>query len=138
VFAIVRDPIDPQRLERIVRSSDGGVVTFLGVVRQTSPDGRPVTGLFYEAFDAMAIREFERIAGDARDRFGDVALAIVHRVGELRVGEISVAVLAAAPHRSAAFDACRYAIGQLKSRAAIWKQERYASGDAAWISVQQR
>jgi molybdopterin synthase catalytic subunit len=138
VFAIVRDPIDPQKLERVVGSGSGGVVTFLGIVRQTAGDGRPVTGLFYEAFDAMAIREFERIAGEARDRFGDVTLAIVHRVGELRVGEISVAVLAAAAHRAAAFDACRYAIDELKSRAAIWKQERYADGDAAWISVQTR
>ena len=138
MFAIVRDPIDPNALRRVVRSGDGGVATFLGVVRETADDGRPVTGLFYEAFDAMAIREFERIAGEARDRFGDVAFAIVHRVGELSVGEISVAVLAAAAHRAAAFDACRYAIDQLKARAAIWKQERYAGGDASWISVQQR
>jgi len=138
VFAIVREPIDPRGLERVVRAGDGGVATFLGIVRDTADDGRPVTGLWYEAFDAMAIAEFETIAGEARDRFGDVALAIVHRVGELRVGEIAVAVLAAAEHRAAAFDVCRYAIDELKSRAAIWKQERYAGGDAAWIGVQRR
>ena len=135
MFAIVRDPIDARALERVVRAGDGGVATFFGIVRDTAGDGRPVTGLWYEAFDAMAIGEFEKIAGEARDRFGDVALAIVHRVGELRIGETSVAVLAAAPHRAAAFDACRYAIDQLKSRAAIWKQERYADGGAAWIGA---
>lgn len=135
MFAIVRNPIDPQELQRVARIGDGGVATFLGIVRETADDGRPVTGLFYEAFDVMAIREFERIADEARERFGDVTLAIVHRVGELRVGEISVAVVAAAPHRAAAFDACRYAIDQLKSRAAIWKQERYADGNAAWIGA---
>ncbi len=138
MFAIVREPIDPRRLERVVRAGDGGIATFFGVVRATADDGRPVTGLYYEAFDAMAVREFESIADEARDRFGDVKLAIVHRVGELSVGEISVAVLAAAAHRAAAFDACRYAIDQLKSRAAIWKQERYAGGDAAWIATKQR
>lgn len=137
MFAIVRDPIDLRELERVVRAGDGGVATFLGIVRETADDGRPVTGLFYEAFDAMAVREFESIAGEACDRFGDVTLAIVHRVGELRVGEISVAVVAAAAHRAAAFDACRYAIDQLKRRAAIWKQERYAGGDAAWIGAHQ-
>lgn len=135
MFAIVRDPIDLRELERIVRPGDGGVATFLGVVRETAGDGRPVTGLFYEAFDAMAVHEFETIAGEARERLGDVKLAIVHRVGELRVGEISVAVVAVAAHRAAAFDACRYAIDQLKSRAAIWKQERYADGNAAWIGA---
>jgi molybdopterin synthase catalytic subunit len=137
VFAIVRDPIDLRALERVVRPSDGGVATFLGIVRETADDGRPVTGLWYEAFDAMAIREFETIASEACERFGDVSLAIVHRVGELRVGDVSVAVLAAAMHRAAAFDACRYAIDQLKHRATIWKQERYADGDAAWREAQQ-
>lgn len=132
MFAIAREPIDLRALERVVRAGDGGVATFLGIVRETADDGRPVTGLRYEAFDAMATREFETIASEARERFGDVKLAIVHRVGELRVGEISVAVLAAAMHRAAAFDACRYAIDQLKQRAAIWKQELYADGDTAW------
>ncbi|HLX25531.1 MAG TPA: molybdenum cofactor biosynthesis protein MoaE [Candidatus Cybelea sp.] len=132
MYAVVRDPIDPRALERVVRAGDGGVATFFGIVRETADDGRPVSGLWYEAFDAMAIREFETIASEVRERFGDVSLAIVHRVGELRVGEISVAVLAAAAHRAAAFDACRYAIDQLKNRAAIWKQERYSDGDAAW------
>ncbi|HYL26591.1 MAG TPA: molybdenum cofactor biosynthesis protein MoaE [Candidatus Nitrosotalea sp.] len=134
MFHIVGEAIAPHTLERIVRTSDGGVVSFLGIVRETADDGRPVSGLFYEAFEAMAVRVFENIADEARERYGDVHLAIVHRIGELRVGEISVAVLAAAAHRAAAFDACRYAIDQLKARAPIWKQERYADGERQWKS----
>jgi molybdopterin synthase catalytic subunit len=138
MFAIVTEPIEPRALESIVRASDGGVATFLGIVRADGENGRIVSGLWYEAFEPMALREFETIAGEARDRFGDVRVAIVHRVGELRVGEISVAVLAAAAHRAAAFDACRYAIEELKRRAPIWKKERYAGGDAQWQATGQQ
>ncbi|MGC1381240.1 MAG: molybdenum cofactor biosynthesis protein MoaE [Candidatus Baltobacteraceae bacterium] len=132
MFAIQREPIDARALERAVRAGDGGVVTFLGVVRDRSDDGRTVRGLSYEAFEPMAVAEFEAIDGEARERFGPVRLAIVHRVGELAVGEIAVAVLAAAPHRGAAFDACEYAIDQLKRRAPIWKKEHYADGSDVW------
>jgi molybdopterin synthase catalytic subunit len=132
MFRIVHEPIDPQALATIVQTGDGGVVTFLGIVREMADDGRRVDGLFYEALEPMAVREFETIAAEAREYFGDVRLAIVHRIGELHVGEISVAVLAAAEHRANAFDACRYAIDQLKERAPIWKQERYAGGAAQW------
>ena len=71
---------------------DGGVVTFLGIVRNRSDDGRAVVGLSYEAYEAPAVREFETIAGEARERFGEVRLAIVHAVGELDVGAVAVAV----------------------------------------------
>jgi molybdopterin synthase catalytic subunit len=132
VFAIVREPIDPRTLEDAIRPGDGGAVKFLGIVRGRADDGRAVHGLSYEAFEPLATAEFERIAGEARERFGDVALAIVHRIGEVGVGEISVAVVASAVHRGAAFDACRYAIDELKRRAPIWKKERYADGSARW------
>jgi len=132
VFSIFKEPIALHSLERIARASDGGVVTFFGVVRDRESDGRAVTSLWYEAFEPMALQEFETIASEARDRFGDVNLAIVHRVGEIAVGEISVAVVAAAAHREAAFEACEYAIDQLKLRAAIWKKERYADGGSQW------
>ena len=112
-------------------------MTFLGVVRDTADDGKHVSALGYEAFETMALREFEAIAGEARDRFGDVRMAIVHRVGEVRVGEISVAVLVAAAHRRAAFEACSYAIDQVKRRAPIWKQERYVDGTAEWRAGEQ-
>lgn len=133
-FRIVGEAIDARMLDEVVGPAYGGVVTFLGVVRGDSGDGRTVTSLQYEAFEEMALREFETIAGEARQRFGEVRIGIVHRVGEVRAGEISVAVLAAAAHRAAAFDACRYAIDELKRRAPIWKKERYADGSAEWRS----
>jgi molybdopterin synthase catalytic subunit len=135
MFAIVRAPIDPARLDAAVRDDlFGAVVTFLGIVRERADDGRSVLGLEYEAYEAMALAEFEQVAGEAYGRFGDVRLAIVHRVGRLNVGEIAVAVVAGSPHRGTAFDACEYAIDEVKSRAAIWKKELYADGDGRWKS----
>ena len=131
---IVDQPIALQMLDGVAGSRDGGAVTFLGIVRNDSGDGRRVRALWYEAFESMALREFETIACEARDRFGEVSIGIIHRVGEVRAGEVSVAVLAAAPHRAAAFDACRYAIDELKRRAPIWKKECYADGSAQWRS----
>ena len=132
MLLIAREPIAVRDLEAVVRAGDGGVVKFLGIVRGSSDDGRSVTGLSYETFEAMAVAEFRAIALEARERFGDVALAIVHRVGELAVGGIAVAVVAAAPHRGPAFEACRYAIDEVKRRAPIWKKEHYAGGAAQW------
>jgi molybdopterin synthase catalytic subunit len=132
VFAVVREPIDPRTFDDTIRAGDGGAVRFFGVVRARADDGRAVRGLSYEAFELLAVAEFERIAGEVRERFGDVALAIVHRIGEIGVGEVSVAIVASAAHRDAAFDACRYAIDELKRRAPIWKKERYADGSARW------
>lgn len=133
MLRIVRERIDRHAVEARVRSEHcGGVVTFLGVVRERADDGRSVSGLQYEAFDAMAAAEFEAIADEARQRFGDVRVEAEHRVGELRVGEIAVAVCVAAAHRGEAFAACRYAIDELKRRAPIWKKELYADGGAEW------
>jgi molybdopterin synthase catalytic subunit len=137
MFAIVRDPIDVAALAQSVQTDAcGAVITFAGVVRENSDDGRPVTGLSYEAHDAMAAAEFERIAGEARRRFGVCEIAIAHRTGHLKVGEVSVVVAVAAPHRGAAFDACEYAIDELKRRAPIWKKEHYAHGDSEWRANQ--
>lgn len=133
-FRIVEQPIVPQALEKIAGAGDGGTVSFLGIVREDSGDGRRVRSLWYEAYESMALAEFERIAVEARDRFGGARVGIIHRIGEVRVGEVSVAVLAAATHRAPAFDACRYAIDELKRRAPIWKKECYADGSAQWRS----
>lgn len=134
MFEITRGSIDPRALEAAVSSeAHGGVVTFLGLVRERAGDGRAVTGLSYEVYDDMAVAEFKKIAAESRERFGEVTLAIVHRAGDLDVGEIAVAVVAAAAHRGAAFDACEYTIDELKKRAPIWKKERYVDGEAAWI-----
>ncbi len=135
MLRIAPEPIDPRALEHALRrDGDGGIVTFLGVVRDRANDGRAVRGLAYEAHEELALAEFVEIAREASERFGDVRVAIVHRVGELAIGEIAVAVCAASPHRAAAFAACAYAIDQLKERAAIWKHEQYADGTEAWIA----
>lgn len=134
MFEITAKPIDVAALERQVRSDAcGGVVTFAGVVRDRSDDDRPVTGLSYEAHEAMAVSEFARIAAEARERFGACEIAVVHRIGELEIGEVAVAVAAASAHRATAFDACEYVIDELKRRAPIWKKEHYADGgDSVW------
>lgn len=134
MFRLTSERIDVAELERSVRTDAcGGIVTFAGVVRERSDDDRPVTGLSYEAHEAMAVEEFERIASEARERFGPCEIAVVHRTGELRIGEVAVAVVAASPHRGAAFDACEYVIDELKQRAPIWKKEHYADGgDSVW------
>lgn len=125
--------IDLHALDESAGEAIGGIVRFLGIVRASS-DGRAVTGLSYEAYEPMALAVFAAIADEARERYGEVQLSIVHATGELAVGDVAVAVTAQAAHRAAAFDACRYAIDELKQRAPIWKQERYADGDARWRS----
>ena len=133
MLAVISDAIDPRAVEASVSDATcGGIVTFLGIVRERSDDGRAVTGLSYEAYEAMALAEFEAIVHEARHEFGDVRLAIVHRIGELKIGEIAVVVCAASPHRGVAFDACEYAIDAVKARAAIWKKERFADGTGKW------
>jgi len=129
---------------------DGAVVGFLGRTRSTpgtpAPGqeaeaarhaGRSVESLDYEALESMAVTVFAAIADEIRERFGVERLAIVHRTGEVPLGEPSIAVVAVAPHRDAAFDAARYAIDETKARAPIWKAERFADGHV-WIGHQAR
>jgi MoaE-MoaD fusion protein len=131
--------------ERLATPEDGAVVGFLGRTR-VSPGtpapgqeaeaarhaGRSVKSLSYEAHETMAITVLEAIADEIRDRFGVERLAIVHRTGEVPIGEASIVVVAVAPHRDAAFRAARYAIDETKARAPIWKAERFVDGHV-WI-----
>lgn len=133
MFSVGGAPLDARALEEAVRDEEcGAVVTFLGVVRSRSDEGSLVSGLHYEAHEQMAESEFEKIAAEARERFGACRIAAAHRTGELGVGEVAVAVAVAAPHRAAAFDACEYVIDELKARAPIWKKERFAAGGGEW------
>lgn len=130
--------------------ADGAVVVFLGHTR-TSPGtpapgqeavaarftGQDVVALEYEAYEAMALAVLEAIADEIELRFGVRRLAILHRTGEVAVGEVSVAIVTAAGHRAEAFDACRYAIEELKARAPIWKAERFADG-SVWLGAPPR
>ncbi len=111
--------------------SDGAVTSFLGIVRNHNL-GRVVTHLEYEAYDALALRSFERIAAEAATRWPGVRLAIHHRIGRIEIGGSSVAIAAASAHRAHAFAACRYAIERIKQIAPIWKREFFEGGDV-WI-----
>ncbi len=109
----------------------GGIVTFEGAVRDNAR-GREIRHLEYEAYPEMAEREMEKIASEAARRWPGVALAIAHRTGHLEIGEVAVAIAAAAPHRGEAFAACRFAIDTLKQTVPIWKKEFATDGDH-WV-----
>lgn len=139
-FLVTREPLALESLVRLVmeesagadgRPGVGAVATFVGVVREVN-QGRRVLRLEYEAHEPLAVRTFERIAAEVADRWPTVRLALHHRVGALQVGEPSVAVAAASPHRAEAFAACRYAIERVKQIAPIWKHEYFDGGDV-WI-----
>jgi molybdopterin synthase catalytic subunit len=125
----------PLRLDALVSAvggdGHGAVVSFLGLVRNHNA-GRRVTYLEYEAYQPLALKVFERIASEARERWPGVTLALHHRVGRLEIGEASVAIAAASAHRADGFAACRYAIERVKQIAPIWKHEFFEGGDV-WI-----
>jgi molybdopterin synthase catalytic subunit len=124
-------PLSLAVAEAAVAGPDAGaIVTFTGTVRGTSR-GQRVLRLEYEAYAPMALAQFARIAEESR-RFGGARVVVHHRVGTCLVGEVSVVIAAAAPHRADAFDACRHAIEQLKADAAIWKREVTEDG-AVWV-----
>ncbi len=125
-------PLDEGAVTARVTGPDcGGVVTFVGAVRDHSR-GHDIRHLEYEAYPEMALREMERIADEAAARWPGTRVAIAHRVGHLEIGDLAVVVAAAAPHRAEAFDACRYAIDTLKERVPIWKKE-VATDGAYWV-----
>ena len=134
VHHVTREPIDTAALVAgLARPGDGAVATFVGVVRDHH-GGRPVSRLEYHAYEAMAAPELERIAAELRRDHPVSDLALVHRIGTLDVGEASVLVAVAAPHRRAALDACAAGIEAIKQRLPIWKKEFYADGsEPAWV-----
>lgn len=131
---VTRSPIDvPSLLRDAASAADGAVLLFLGTVRDSN-DGRPVGHLEYEAYAGMAEREMDRIVGEARGRWSTGEISVVHRVGRLGIGEVSVAIAVASPHRAEAYEASRYVIEELKGRVPVWKREGYLDGDSAWLS----
>ncbi|MEX2542793.1 MAG: molybdenum cofactor biosynthesis protein MoaE [Trueperaceae bacterium] len=133
MFAISREPIDVAEWSRKVEEpSAGAFVTFEGKVRNHA-DGRVVKSLAYEAYDALAVKEGERILQEAVERYPIARAACVHRAGHLEIGDCAVWVGVSSAHRADAFDACRYIIDELKRRIPVWKKEFYAEGDAAWV-----
>ena len=132
LVAIREEALDPSAIAGRVRSDhDGALVVFEGVVRSQSR-GKQVRALVYEAYGSMAQRQMEQLGEEARRRWPISELAIVHRTGTLQVGEVSVVIAVAAPHRGNAFDACEWLIDELKRTVPIWKKEIYTEGEA-WI-----
>ena len=133
--AVVRGPIDPQSLvHEVARASNGATTLFIGTVRSNN-EGRDVTGIDYSAYDEMAMKEMNAILAEASSRFEIDSAAIEHRVGTLTIGDASIAVAVAAPHRAAALDALRFIVDQTKARAPIWKLEHYTDGAREWVGA---
>ncbi|WP_373060771.1 molybdenum cofactor biosynthesis protein MoaE [Gemmatimonas sp.] len=131
--AIVSAPIDVGALlSRAQAPGVGAVSMFLGTVRDLN-DGRPVSGMEYEAYGPMAESELRAIAEETCGRIAGLRLVVEHRVGTLEIGEASVAIVAAHAHRAQAMDGARDVIEALKRRVPIWKREHYLSGDREWL-----
>ncbi|HEY7393636.1 MAG TPA: molybdenum cofactor biosynthesis protein MoaE [Gemmatimonadaceae bacterium] len=133
--SLVDEPIDvAAMLAKVARHANGATVLFIGTVRDVN-DERPVSGMEYTAYRSMAERELADIAHEAHDRFATDDIAIEHRLGTLDLGDASVAIAVAHPHRGAAYDASRYIIEQLKKRVPIWKLEHYVDGTREWVGA---
>ena len=135
MFKIVDEPIDATALGNLVLTdADGAVCVFLGVARKYSR-GREVVHLEYEAYPEMAEKKLAEIGDELREKFGVERVAIFHRTGVLKIGEASVGIAVATPHRGPAFEACQYAINRLKETVPIWKKEVWSTGEK-WIGCE--
>lgn len=131
------EPIDSAALvRRVLRRSDGAYVLFEGVVRDHH-EGKAVASIFYDAYRPMAEKEMQKILDEVVRAYPGVTLAAVHRLGHLAVGESSIAIVAASPHRAEAFGACRSMIDRIKETVPIWKKERGPDGEE-WVGWQGR
>jgi molybdopterin synthase catalytic subunit len=131
--AIVSEALDPAALlAEVGDPSAGAEVLFLGTARNHSEGKTGVTHLEYEAYPGVVVDKFEELVADAADKWELVAVVVVHRIGEVSVGQPSVAVAVSAVHRDAAFEAARFLIDELKTRAPIWKKEHWPGG-GEWV-----
>ena len=117
----------------VADSSGGGIVLFAGAVRDSDHDRR-VSGLSYTAHPS-AEAELRRVAEAIAEKFGVLAVAAVHRVGDLAIGDLAVVVAVSCPHRAEAFDACRALIDELKASVPIWKHQRFTDGTSEWVGT---
>lgn len=136
-FGVSHRPLDLGALvESVSHTGAGAVATFLGVSRRTSPDARnvdrPVTTLWYEAYEPMAVERLRAIGAEVEARHAGARVACWHRLGEVPVGEMSVVIAVSSPHRAAAFEACREVIEEIKRSVPVWKRERFADGEE-WV-----
>ena len=136
IFRFIHRPVETAVLrEELADPACGGYAAFEGWVRNHN-EGARVQRLEYEAYEALGLREGERILEEAVERFGVARVACVHRLGELDVGDLAVWVGVSAPHRDEAFRACRYIIDEVKHRLPIWKKEHYVNGDSGWVNCE--
>jgi molybdopterin synthase catalytic subunit len=135
-FRFTTSAIDTAAARReLLDAGTGGYASFEGWVRDHN-EGLAVSRLEYEAFEALAVKEGERILDEALQRFPVKHAACVHRIGALAIGEMAVWVGVSSAHRGEAFDACRYIIDEVKHRVPIWKKEHYLNGDSGWVNCE--
>jgi molybdopterin synthase catalytic subunit len=129
-----RSLIGQAAIDHVTDASAGGIDVFLGTTRsERSSDGRELIALDYDAYREMALKQMHELAGRARETFPVVRLALLHRVGRVKVGEPSVIIAVSCPHRGDAFNACRFLIDALKADVAIWKKEVWSDGSTSWV-----
>jgi molybdopterin synthase catalytic subunit len=134
MFKVTTEPLNIQILNDLVkRPTDGAVVTFDGIVRNNF-DGRAVRSLEYEAYAEMAEKKMAQIGEEVGQKFPIGKIAMIHRLGQLNIGESSIIIAVAAPHRHEAFEACAYAMDRVKEEVPIWKKEFFASGNDHWVN----
>ena len=135
MIEITRDPLRPEEVTAKVRKdTNGAVVTFLGTTRMFA-EGRRVTYLEYEAYEEMALKELEKIRTEIQSKWNVEDIAISHRIGRVDIGEISLVVAVASPHRKEAFYACHEAVDRLKETVPIWKKELFEDG-YHWVACE--
>jgi molybdopterin synthase catalytic subunit len=131
--AVTLDPIDPcAMLAGLTTETDGAGILFLGTVRNHN-EGREVGHLDYQAYPPMAEATLREIVAEARAKWQTGEMSVIHRYGRLEIGEVSVAIAVASPHRGDAYAASRYIIEELKKRVPIWKREGYLTGEREWL-----
>jgi len=135
-FRFTQTAIDTESARRgLLDLGSGGYASFEGWVRDHN-EGQEVTGLEYEAFQELAVKEGDRIVAEALRRFPVKHALCIHRVGSLGLGEMAVWVGVSSAHRGEAFDACRFIIDEVKHRLPIWKKEHYRNGDSGWVNCE--
>lgn len=136
MIALTTDPIDyTASVERVRSHLAGAVVLFLGTVREMTA-GRQTTALDYDAYPEMALKKMQELEDEARRRWPVIEVEILHRLGHLELGDISVSIALSCPHRTDAFDAGRFLIDEFKVIVPIWKKENWADGTTEWVHPQ--
>jgi molybdopterin synthase catalytic subunit len=134
MMTISDKPLDVQAVINAVQTDEAGAINvFIGTVRNQTAQ-KNVVGLEYEAFEAMAIKKMQEIAEEAKAKFPVLKVAIAHRVGKLKLGEMAVVIAVATPHRAESFAACKFIIDTLKEVVPIWKKEIFEDGEV-WVSA---